>query len=262
MGPYSIYIVGKATINGKVVTEYVSARTVVAAALANLTYPPRPLLNQVGFAVTEKPPFSLTAKFDTPETINGTATTVTITATRDAGFAEEIAITAQGLPANVTAALKNIPKGMNEVKIQLTPAAAAAVGSFPVSFVGKAKFNNKDVTATSPSAALIVALPFELKVEPSPVKVPQGDKAKIKVTAVRKGGYMGPITLAVQAPPANVTAAAATIAMGQTVAEIELTAAATAALGDKADVKVLGTAPAPLNKQNASPNFTVSVVKK
>src|SRR5262249_53942306 len=137
-----------------------------AVALANLPYPPPALLTQVGFAVSEKPPFSLAVKFDAQETVRGAPATVTVTATRDAGFAEEITLVAQGLPANVAAALKPIPKGMNEVKVQLTPAANAAVGSFPVSFVGRAKHNGKDVSATSASAPLVVALPFDLKAEP------------------------------------------------------------------------------------------------
>jgi len=89
-----------------------------------------------------------------------------------------------------------------------------------------------------------------------------GAKAKLKVTAVRKGGYQGPITLEVRNLPANVTAAKGEIAMGQTAAEIELTAAAAAAAGNKADVNVLGTATAAANQQNASPNFAVNVVKK
>jgi hypothetical protein len=38
-------------------------------------------------------------------------------------------------------------------------------------------------------------------------------------------------------------------------------AAANAAIGDKADVNVLGTAPAANNQQNASANFKLSVQK-
>jgi hypothetical protein len=62
--------------------------------------------------------------------------------------------------------------------------------------------------------------------------------------------------------PANVTATKGTIAAGQTAADVELTAAAGAAAGDKADVNVLGTASAAGNQTAATPNFTVSVGKK
>jgi hypothetical protein len=262
MGPYRIVIQGKATINGKPVVEYASVRGSVSAALAGLPYPPRQMLTEVGLAVTEKPPFSLTAKLDLPEVVRGLPATMTVTATRVPGFTEEIALTASGLPPTVVPALKPIPKGMNEVKVTLTPAANAALGPVSVSFAGKTKFNGKDYSATSLPASFPVVLPFELKVAPTPVKVLQGDKVKFKVTAVRKGGYQGPIALEVRNLPANVTAPKAAIDMGKDEAEIEVTVAAAAAVADKGDVNVLGTATALANQQAASPNFVVSVGKK
>ena len=71
---------------------------------------------------------------------------------RRAAKATEIAVTAAGLPANVTAALKNIPAGQNEVKVQLTLAANAPVGTFNITLTGKAKHNNRDyaVNAVAP----------------------------------------------------------------------------------------------------------------
>ena len=98
------------------------------------------------------------------------------------------------------------------------------------------------MAATSAPAPLVVSLPFELKAEPLPLKLLPGGKAVLKVTATRKGGYAGPITVEVRNLPANVTAAKATIAMGQTAVDVEVTAAANAVAGDKADVNVLGTA--------------------
>jgi hypothetical protein len=50
--------------------------------------------------------------------------------------------------------------------------------------------------------------------------------------------------------------------MGQSSADVEVTAAANAAAGDKADVNVLGTATAAANQAAATPNLTVSVGKK
>jgi hypothetical protein len=262
MGPYTLRIQGKATVNGKAVVEYASLQTAVRKDLAGLPYPPRPLLSDVGFAVTEKPPFGLAAKFDLPEALRGGPAAVTLTATRAPGFDGDIAVSAAGLPPNVAPALKNVPKGQNEVKAQLNVAANAALGSFPVTFTGKAKYQNKDYSVDAAPVPLVVAPPFELKVEPAPVKLAAGDKAKVKIYAVRKGGYKGPIALEFRNLPANVTAAKAEIPMDQAQVEVELTAADAAAPGDKGDVNVLGTASAAANQQNASPNFTVSVVKK
>jgi hypothetical protein len=109
---------------------------------------------------------------------------------------------------------------------------------------------------------LVLALPFDLKVEPAVFKVEAGAKTKMKVLATRKGGYQGPIALELRNLPANVTAPKATIAVAEAAAEIEVSAAANAAVGEKKDVNVLGTATAAANQQNASANFTVSIAKK
>jgi hypothetical protein len=261
MGPYNLRIQGKATINGKPVVEYASVQAAVSRDLANLPFPPREMLTPVGFAVTEKPPFGLTAKFD-GEVLRGGPAPVTITATRAPGFAEEIALSAAGLPRGAAFVAKNIPKGQNEVKTQVNVPPNARVWSYPVTFVGKAKFQNKEFSVDSAPVPLVVTLPFDLKVEPAAVKVVPGGKVKVNVSAVRKGGYQGPIAVEVRNLPANVTAAKATIPPGKTQVEVEVTAAAGAAPGDKKDVNVLGTATAAANQENASPNFTVSVAKK
>ena len=254
VGAYELLIQGKAVINGKLVVEYASVRKVASQNLAGLSYPPRSLLHQVGFAVTPKPPFTLAAKFDSAEYLRGGPATVTITAARDAGFAEEIALTAAGQPANVTPALKNIAKGQNEVKAQFTIAANAPLGQFPISIVGAAKLNGHEFRVAAP-AKLVLSPPFTLAVTPIPLKLAQGGKTKLKTTATRKAGYQGPIALEVRNLPANVTATKATIADGQTQAELEITAAPVAALGKKADVNVLGTGKEP----SASPNFTLII---
>jgi hypothetical protein len=261
MAPYTLRVQGKATINGKAVVEYASVQPVVKRELAGLPYPPRELLTPVGFAVTEKPPFSLTAKFDA-EGLRGGPVPVTITATRAPGFLEELALSAAGLPPGAAFVAKNIPKGQSEVKTQVNLPPKAPLGSFAVTFVGKAKYQNRDYTVDGTPVPLVVTLPFELKVEPAAVTVAAGDKVKVKVLAVRKGGYEGPIAVELRNLPANVTAAKATIPMGQAQAEVEVTAAATAAPAEKKDVNVLGTATAAGNQQNASPNFTVKVTKK
>jgi hypothetical protein len=262
VGPGVVTIEGKATVNGKVVLARANVTAVVTQNLGGLHFPPRDLLHEIGIAVTPKAPFALTAKFDHDSAYRGGAAPLTVTAARVAGFTEEITLAPLGLPPSLAPALKNIPKGQNAIKVQLTPAANAALGSIVVSFTGKAKFQNKDYLVIAAPVDLAVGLPFDLKVEPSSLTLKQGAKAKLKVTAMRKGGYSGPIALEVRSLPASVTAPKATIAKDQTTAEIEVTAAPTAAVASKADVSVLGTASGAANQQTASPKFTVSVVKK
>lgn len=260
-GAYPIKIQCKGMIDGKPVVGYANVRAPVGAALAGLPFPPRDLLSQVVIGVGEKPPFTLTAKVDQPEVARPSNTTVTITAQRSPGFTEEIFLSPIGLPPNVAPVMKNIPEGANEVKVELKVAANAPGGSFPISFLGRTKHDNKDFQVAAPLTPLVLSAPFDLKVEPVQLEMPAGGKVKIKVIAVRKANYQGPITLQFRALPKGVTAAAATIAQGKNDVEVELTAAGNAST-KKGNTNVLGTATAAGNQQNASPNFTVVVVKK
>jgi hypothetical protein len=303
-GVERLVIVGKATINMKPVTEFASITGLVRTALANLPHPPPNLGNALAVSVVDKPPFTIEAKYEQPEGLRGLSVPVTIVANKAAGFDEEITVTTVGLPPAqgqqpaVPPVTAKIPKGQNQVKMELKPAANAPLGPLPLAFVAKGKAGNVEHGLAAPLAPLVLSLPFELQVEtaggklrpagpstarmPGPLHIvdllagaqpitfgtldlsgikPESGKHKLKVKAIRKGGYKGPIALEVRNLPANVTATKVTIAENLQEAEIELTAPANAAVGDKADVNVLGTAAAAANQQAASANFTISVQK-
>src|SRR5205085_12119866 len=186
-GPYTIAMEGSAVINGKSVLHNADLRSLVSQNLAGLPYPPQGLFAHVGVAVTQKPPFTLTAHFDLAEGTRGQAVPLTVRATRAPGFIDEIALSPINLPANVVPALKNIPKGQSESKGQLNAAANAALGAHPVAFTGRSKFQNKDFAVTTQAIPLVLVLPFDLQVESAPVKLVPGGKARIKVTALRAG---------------------------------------------------------------------------
>jgi hypothetical protein len=156
MGPLTFRVQGKANVNGKDVVEYASVRAAVSQSLAGLPVPPRQTWYAFGLAVTEKAPFTLTAKFDAESTKVGEAATLTVTAVRAAGFTGEIALAVNGLPPNVAAAAAAIPGDKAEAKITLNAAANAAPGTYPVTVVGKAKHNNKDFAANAPAANLVL----------------------------------------------------------------------------------------------------------
>jgi hypothetical protein len=156
IGAYTFFIQGKATINGKVVTQLANGRAALSQSLANLPVPPRTLVDPLGLAVTEKPPFTLAAKFDSPSATPGKTATLTVTATRVPGFTEEVALTVAGLPANVTAAMKNIPAKQNEVKVTVTLAPAAAVGQSSLTITGKAKVQGREVVAQTSPVPLVI----------------------------------------------------------------------------------------------------------
>ncbi|HLW68905.1 MAG TPA: hypothetical protein VKS79_26575 [Gemmataceae bacterium] len=244
----------KATVNGKEIRTFANVQGIVHQNFGNLPFPPREYFHIVHDAITE-PPFRLEAKFTPADGVRTLPAALKVTATRTAGFAEDIGLTVLGLPPNVTAAAKPIAKGTNEIQFPLTAAANVPLGPVSVVISGKAKFQNRDFTVPV-AATLNLVLPFELKVDaPQPLK--PGDKVRFKVTATRKAGYNGPIDLEVKNLPANVTAPKVQIPMGKNDVEIEVTAAANAAAGDKADVNVTGTA---AGQPVPSANFAVKVI--
>jgi hypothetical protein len=156
MGPLPFLVQGKANINGKDVVQYAMVRGPVTQGLAALAVPPRQTWNAFALAVTEKAPFTLTAKFDAENTQVGKPATLTVTAVRAPGFTGEIVLAVNGVPANVAPALMNIPGDKSEAKLTLNAAANAAPGTYPVTVNGKAKHNNKDFAANAPPANLVL----------------------------------------------------------------------------------------------------------
>jgi Bacterial pre-peptidase C-terminal domain len=273
MGAYQFNIVGKASNDGKPVVRSASARTAIVQALNGLPYPPMHLQTFVAWAVKEKAPFSLSIKMDPPESVPGGKAIVTITATRDEGFDDEITLTPPtGLPPNapVPKAIPPIGKGKTETSFTLDLNAKTPMGEYFVLVSAKTKHMGKELTGTAPPLMLVLGAPFDLKVDPLPaerekggISLKPGDKVKLKVTAVRKGGYKGPIALDIRKLPPMVTVVGkAMIAADQTTTEIEIAAAPTAPPAEITGVDVLGTATALNNLQNASPAFTVRVQKK
>jgi hypothetical protein len=227
--------------------------------MGGLPYPPREWLRGVGVAVTPKPPVTLAALWERPEAVRGLGNTLVVVATRDAGFDGEIALTVSGLPPGVAAAPRSIPAGKAESAIEFRLSERALRGSFPFSVVGRCRQDVREFTATFQPPPLLISQPFELKVEPNPVPLETGRRAMLTVTAIRKGGYAGPIGLELRNLPAQVSAVPTTIEPGKTAATMILAAAADAPLASRGDVDVLGTVPLG-NQQAASPAFTVRVL--
>ena len=93
-------------------------------------------------------------------------------------------------------------------------------------------------------------------------QTPMMNPNKLKVTAVRKAGYKGPIAVELRKLPANVASAKSMIPMDQDAVELEIAAAPNAAPAEVKDADVLGTATAAANLQNNSPAFVLRIEKK
>lgn len=101
----------------------------------------------------QTPDFSLTV----PQQINlplGGKADITVQAARLGGFADPIALSAEGLPEGVTAAGDwTIPAGKNELKVALQSATDAAVVACPIQFRGTATIGGASVTRPATAMA-------------------------------------------------------------------------------------------------------------
>lgn len=214
--------------------------------------------------VQKKPrPFELTVEPSVARLPQGKSTRLTVTATRH-GYDGPIHVKVQNLPAQVTAQPGVILKGDKTVAIDLNAGPEALVGDKKDVFVlgtrsggdGPDIYSQKFTVRVEAAAAPVS---FELSVDPKPLKVTAGDKARLTVTAKRRG-YDGPINLEVRHLPSGVEAREATIPAKRDAIDVELSAAAGAKPGDKKDVLVIGTATGPNKFQAPSPAFTVTVL--
>lgn len=261
-GAYVLQVQGKASINGKDVVRTATITEVVKQSMNGLVFPPREMLHSIAVAVTDQPLFTLTVKATSADILRGVPANLTITAQRAAGFTDEIQLAPTlGLPATITVAAKPIPKGANEVQFPLTAAATAPVGPIALTLKGTTKAAGKDYAYYSASANLTIILPVEVKTAVPMLALKPGEKQKLKVTITRKGDYKGPVDVEVKNLPANVTAPKVTIAADKTDAEVELSAAANAAVGDKPDVQVVATATGAANQQATAPNLVLKIAK-
>ncbi len=166
MGAYEFSVQTKAVVDGKEFMRLANVTDIVKQRMANLELPPREMLTSLGLCLTDKPLFVLAAKMPLPDIVRGAPATVTLAATRAAGFAEEIALSAVNPPANVTIAAKPIGKGSNEIGIQVTAAANATPGDFPIFFRATTKSGGKDFVYYS--GAIPITIAAEKKTEKKP----------------------------------------------------------------------------------------------
>jgi hypothetical protein len=261
IGPQMLAVEGRASVNGRPLTVYATVRTAVSRELASLPYPPPTFFDHFGVAVTDRAPFTLAVAMPQTEAFRGGSIPVTVAAQRLPSFAGGIALRSFGLPTSVALAAGTIPPGKREATLELHSLVNAPLGRISVSASGKARLQGREVTVTAAPGFVDVVPPFELRVQSSSVRIARGGKTSLQVSAVRRGGYRGPISLEVQDLPAHVAAARTTIAKATSSAEIELAAAADAKPGARARVRIIATAIDAEKQRDTSRTFEVSVEK-
>ncbi len=243
---HAISIIGKAKI-GKV-EQTVTANVAAAIKASHNAMPRPPQVLASASAVALVPAAQIALKSNTRELVFGRdlKATLKVTVQRQAGFdaAITLAVTPAkgGLPANVTAAVKPIPKGKNEVDIVFSATNKAAIGEFTAVLTGTIKQGKTTVAQVVPGIRLKLQGPLKLTVDSGDGKLKKGGQLKVKVTVERNPALKAPIALTFQKLPKGVTAAAATIPADKNEVEILLTAKDNAQVGKVAGVVIAGAA--------------------
>ncbi|MGV3723983.1 MAG: PPC domain-containing protein [Actinomycetota bacterium] len=223
------------------------------------------------------PDFRLSMTPDNLTAPAGAAAVLTVTAERS-GYAGDIALRVENLPAGVTASPATIRTGQNSAIITLTAAPGAAPAGSPIRVLGSASIGGAAVDrqavgretfqpplatpqqARTRDTELAVAgaaaePPYLLAVTPAAAAVKAGGKLELTVKATRKANYKENIAVTVAGLPPNVTASALTINGDKTEGKITLTVNAKAPTGP-AGIAVQGNAK---NILVATPATTIEI---
>lgn len=256
-------VIGTAKIGDK---EIKSSATITAGLKArsnNTPYPTPVLANAVAVGVA--PAKQVKFRVEPAQIVFGRDlnTKAKIIVERAKGFDEVInfKLTPEkgGLPAGITAAIKPIPKGKNEIEIVFSANNKAPIGEFTGVLNATIKQGKVTVSQVVPGIGLKLQTPFTLKTTIGG-KLKKGGELKIKVAVERNPAFKGPVTVTLQNLPKGVTAAAATIAPDKTDVEVTLKAAKDAKVGSVANLVAKGDAMSGKAKLTANaPNATLAV---
>ncbi|MGH7193013.1 MAG: hypothetical protein ACREJM_05685, partial [Candidatus Saccharimonadales bacterium] len=156
----------------------------------------------------------------TPHLRKGGCDEIEVVAFRRDGFDGEIEVTAEGLPAGVTAQPVTIGSNRNSTTLVLTAAENAAATTAPFRIVGKAKLPSGEVTRLARCASIVWAgqqnqfnarsrlaselvlsvsetepAPFTLEVVASALETSRAGKLEVPIRMTQRGDFKGNVTL-------------------------------------------------------------------
>ena len=240
-----IRVAGTAKIGETDTRADANVETPLKGIFGGLAWPPSTLSQEVAVAVAPPAVFSLRTSPQTVVFGRDLTAKVKVTVVRHKDYKEAINLVLQpaknGLPGGISAGLKAIPAGKNEIEITFTANNKAPLGEFTANLNAQLKKGKNTTTQPVPSIGLSLKTPLSLKAAAAGPKLARGKQLKLKVTVERNPSLAGPVVLTVANLPKGVTAAAATIAADKTEVEIVLSAAQDAQQGGVKNLVVKGT---------------------
>jgi hypothetical protein len=230
-----VQVVGTANVGGTEVRRVAAVDTALRGVWSNTLLVPGELTESVALAVA--PATRLKLRTEPAEIVFGKELTakVKVIAERGEGLDAAIALVLNpdkvGLPANVTADIKQIEPGQNEIEIAFTGAENAPLGPFTVVLTGSHAKDNVTTTTSTPGIGLRLEAPFTLQTSLATPKLTRGGATALKVAVQRNPAFTGEIKLTLDKLPAGVTAPETVLPADKNEIEIAVAAAADAAVG-------------------------------
>lgn len=238
-------VVGTATVGETTVRAVASTRGTLQGLYSGLPYPPQSLDGQVGIGVGPVFPEFFRLSVDggavlVPQLVG--AGSIDVRAERMNRFDDAIAVSVEGLPPGfATGEIAPLEKGKDLLSIPLTAPATLAEAEYRVRIVGLATFQNQPQRFVLDDVPLRVVPPLGIGLAPAGQLV-AGATQKLKIQLARYGDEPQPVSIVLENLPLGVSAPGElTIPADQSELEIDLTAAADAAIGSFTELIAVAT---------------------
>jgi hypothetical protein len=186
----------------------------------------------------EAGPVVLEAPDGPVEVVHGVKSEIPLTAKRKDAAKGGLKLTPLPLPPNVKVDEASLGDEAAEVKVPVTVALEAPVGTFAVGLTGKGKVAGADRTVATPAITLQVVRPASAELARDTVTIKAGETAELKGKVVRRGPFKEAVQVKLQGLPAGVEAPPVTVAPDASEFTLALTARPDAAAAE-AKVQVL-----------------------
>ncbi|MEW5915406.1 MAG: hypothetical protein AB1762_03330 [Gemmatimonadota bacterium] len=144
----------------------------------------------------------------TPTTLSiqaGASGGLNITIARSGGFDGAVSVTAEGLPAGVTASALSIAAGATTGTLTLSAAASATAGTSNVTI--RATGSGASAQTTTVALTITAAPGFTLALTPATLSIVSGQSGSTTANITRVGGFTGAVNLTSSGAPTGITVA-------------------------------------------------------
>lgn len=212
---YPVRIVGQGQNGDTILSAQATLTTALQAAANKMPSPPQVLENEVAVGIAPKPPFVLSISQPQVEFARKLNASFKVSVARQSGFDEAIVLAVTpakgGLPGGITAAVKPIAKGTNEVDVTFSANEKAALGEFTAALTATHKKGKQTVVQAVPGIMLKISEPFQLSIDDFKHSIPSNGELSLNVRLTRNPAFKSPVKLTVEGLPQGVTAVAVEI---------------------------------------------------